>query len=146
MSSISTKHIAGSQTCSQFFGLFASSHLFLLATMWARTPFVKSILGPCPHSLRSSTLRLFSSSTTKENFYTKPESNDIEPENVVSQQQHVEDTAPYTEFVEPTPIQSLNIQKKIETMEKPGSIFNKYYLGSFDKDLLRYGSFLLFFS
>ena len=45
---------------------------------------------------------------------------------------------PYSEFIEPVPIQSLNIKARIETMEKPGSIFNRYFLASFDKDLLKY--------
>lgn len=42
-----------------------------------------------------------------------------------------------TKFVEPVPIKSLHIVNNIDKIEKQGSIFNNYFLGVYDKDLLR---------
>lgn len=46
-------------------------------------------------------------------------------------------SSPFSEFIEPRPIQSLNIRNRIEKMEKPGSVFGRYFKGGFDEDLLR---------
>ncbi|KAJ6221492.1 hypothetical protein RDWZM_000037 [Blomia tropicalis] len=44
----------------------------------------------------------------------------------------------YSKFIEPVPIQSLNVRDNIEKLEKPGSILNSHFSGHYDKDLLNF--------
>jgi len=43
----------------------------------------------------------------------------------------------YSKFVEPVPIDHLDITHNIEKVQKNGSLFNGYVLGEWDKDLIK---------
>lgn len=78
-------------------------------------------------------LQRSSSTTQKDVIFEKPD-----PGSAEDSIRHSQEKASFSaKFVEPQLIQPLYIAQNIEKIKKEGSIFNNYFLGSFDKDLLR---------